>query len=135
LERAHDEAKGAEHSICSGRLSSAILGTGTLLRRPLYAIISFWMPGRARRTSVRRSILRAGRQSGSGRWGAPNFTTSLRFLEACYAHMGRFDVAREIARRLGTITPLVMEPATRYRNLELRELFLSSLRIATNEAG
>jgi hypothetical protein len=71
---------------CSGRLSSAILGTGTLLRGPLYAIISFWMPGRARRTFVRQSILRAGRQSGSGRWGTRNFTTSLRFLAACYAH-------------------------------------------------
>jgi hypothetical protein len=28
-----------------------------------------------------------------------------------------------------------MEPATRYRNPELRELFLSGLRIAAGEAG
>jgi hypothetical protein len=28
-----------------------------------------------------------------------------------------------------------MEPATRYRNPELRELFLSGLRLAAEEAG
>jgi hypothetical protein len=36
--------------------------------------------------------------------------------------MGRLDEAREIIRRLRAITPAVMEPATRYRNPELREL-------------
>jgi hypothetical protein len=44
--------------------------------------------------------------------------------------MGRLDEAREIVRRLRAITPAVMEPATRYRNPEFRELFLSGLRIA-----
>jgi pentatricopeptide repeat protein len=58
-----------------------------------------------------------------------------RVLAACYAHMGRLDEAREIVRRLRAITPLVMEPATRYRNPELRELFLSGLRLAAGEAG
>jgi len=49
--------------------------------------------------------------------------------------MGRFDDARGIVSRLRAITPLVMEPATRYRNPELRELFLSGLRLAASEPG
>ena len=53
-----------------------------------------------------------------------------RVLAACYAHLGRLDEAHDIVRRLRTITPLVMEPGTRYRNPELRELFLSGLRLA-----
>ena len=44
--------------------------------------------------------------------------------------MERLDDAREIVRRLRAITPVVLEPGTRYRNPELRELFLSGLRIA-----
>jgi hypothetical protein len=47
--------------------------------------------------------------------------------------MGRLDEAREIIRRLRAITPAVMEPATRYRNPKLRELFLSGLRLAAEE--
>jgi adenylate cyclase len=66
---------------------------------------------------------------------APNFPVTYRVLASCYAHMGRIEEAREIVRRLRAITPAVMEPATRYRNLELRELFLSGLRIAAREAG
>jgi hypothetical protein len=49
--------------------------------------------------------------------------------------MGRFDEAREIVRRLRAITPEVMEPGTRYRNPELRELFLSGLRQAAGEGS
>jgi hypothetical protein len=49
--------------------------------------------------------------------------------------MGRLDDARDIITRLRAITPAVMEPATRYRNPELRELFLSGLRLAVGEAG
>jgi hypothetical protein len=49
--------------------------------------------------------------------------------------MGRLDDAREIVSRLRAITPALMEPATRYRKPELRELFLSGLRLATGEAG
>jgi pentatricopeptide repeat protein len=64
---------------------------------------------------------------------APSFPVTYRVLAACYAHMGRLDDAREIVRRLRTITPVVMEPATRYRNPELRELFLSGLRLAAGE--
>ena len=66
---------------------------------------------------------------------APNFPVTYRVLASCYAHMGRLDDAREIVRRLSAITPAVMEPATRYRNPELRELFLSGLRIAAGEAS
>jgi TolB-like protein len=64
---------------------------------------------------------------------APSFPITYRVLAACYAHMGRLDEAREIVRRLRVITPAVMEPATRYRNPELRELLLSGLRIAAGE--
>jgi TolB-like protein len=65
----------------------------------------------------------------------PGFPVSYRLLAACYAHMGRLDEAREAVRRLRAITPAVMEPGTRYRNPELRELFLSGLRLATGEAS
>jgi pentatricopeptide repeat protein len=65
---------------------------------------------------------------------APTFPVTYRVLASCYAHMGRLDDAREIVRRLRAITPAVMEPATRYRNPELRELFLSGLRQAAGES-
>jgi adenylate cyclase len=64
---------------------------------------------------------------------APTFPVTYRILASCYAHMGRLDDAREIVRRLRAITPLVMEPGKRYRNPELRELFLFGLRIAVGQ--
>jgi TolB-like protein len=63
----------------------------------------------------------------------PGFPVTYRVLASCYAHMGRLDDAREIVTRLRAITPAVMEPAMRYRNPELRELFLSGLRLAAGE--
>jgi pentatricopeptide repeat protein len=66
---------------------------------------------------------------------APSFPVTYRVLASCYAHMGRLDDARNIVGRLRAITPAVMEPATRYRNPELRELFLSGLRSAASEAS
>jgi pentatricopeptide repeat protein len=66
---------------------------------------------------------------------APNFPVTYRVLASCYAHKGRLDEAREIVRRLRAITPAVMETGTRYRNPELRELFLSGLRMAASEAS
>jgi len=66
---------------------------------------------------------------------APGFPVTYRVLASCHAHMGRPDKAREILNRLRAITPAVMEPATRYRNPELRELFLSGLRIAAGGTG
>ena len=65
---------------------------------------------------------------------APGFPVTYRVLASCYAHMGRLDEAREIVRRLRAITPAVVEPGTRYRNPELRELFLSGLRLAASPA-
>ena len=62
---------------------------------------------------------------------APSFPVTYRVLAACYAHMGRLDEARDIVRRLRVITPA----GTRYRDPELRELFLSGLRLAASEAG
>ena len=66
---------------------------------------------------------------------APTFPVTYRVLASCYAHMGRLAEAREVVRRLGMITPAIMEPGTRYRNPELRELFLSGLRLAASEAS
>jgi adenylate cyclase len=65
---------------------------------------------------------------------APSFPVTYRFLAACYAHRGRISEAREIITRLRSITPIVVEPAMRYRNPEHRELFLSGLRLATDES-
>jgi adenylate cyclase len=58
-----------------------------------------------------------------------------RFLAACYAHMGRLKDAREIVGRLRAITPLIVpKDATQWRNPEHRELYLSGLRLAADEA-
>ena len=65
----------------------------------------------------------------------PGWVPTYRFLASCYAHLGRLDEAHDIVRRLRAISPAVMEPATRYRNPELRELFLSGLRMAAGEGG
>ena len=65
----------------------------------------------------------------------PSFPITYRVLASCYALMGRLDDAHEIVRRLRVITPVVMERATRYRNPEHRELFLSGLRLAASEAS
>jgi pentatricopeptide repeat protein len=66
---------------------------------------------------------------------APSFPVTYRVLAACYAHMGRFDEARDVVRRLRVITPVVVESAIRYRNPEHRELYLSGLRLAAGETG
>jgi adenylate cyclase len=47
--------------------------------------------------------------------------------------MGRLDDARDIMARLRTITPVMMEDGSRFRNPEDRELFLSGLRLAAGE--
>jgi len=65
---------------------------------------------------------------------APNFTISLRFLAACYAHMGRLPEAREIVQRLLVITPVVVPTSLAFRNPEQREILLSGLRLAAGEA-
>ena len=65
---------------------------------------------------------------------APNFTISLRFLAACYAHMGRLAEAREIVQRLLVITPVVVPTGLAFRNPEQRAILLSGLRLAMGEA-
>jgi len=64
----------------------------------------------------------------------PSFPDPYRYLAACYAHMGRLDEAREMVERLRAIASLVIPDASRFRNPEHRELFLSGLRLAAGEA-
>lgn len=64
----------------------------------------------------------------------PTYTLTYRFLAACYAHMGRLREAIEVIERLRNIDPVVFDNyATRYRNPEHRELYLSGLRLAMGE--
>jgi adenylate cyclase len=63
----------------------------------------------------------------------PSFPNPYRYLAACYAHMGRLDDARGVITRLRAITPVVIPDASYVRNPEHRELFLSGLRLATDE--
>jgi tetratricopeptide (TPR) repeat protein len=65
----------------------------------------------------------------------PGYPQPYRFLAACYAHMGRIEEARAIVARLRTITPLVVPNELPERNPEHRELLLSGLRLAVDEAG
>jgi adenylate cyclase len=64
----------------------------------------------------------------------PRHMYSYRYLAACYAHMGPLDEARQIIERLRTITPHVVPSVTHLRNPAHRELFLSGLRLAADEA-
>jgi tetratricopeptide (TPR) repeat protein len=62
----------------------------------------------------------------------PSYPQPYRLLAACYAHMGRFDGARETIEQLRAIAPVV--PDVGYlRNPEHRELFLSGLRLAAGD--
>jgi len=63
----------------------------------------------------------------------PTFTPTYRTLAAFYAHMGRRAEAREIIKRLASLTPVVVPTANPCRNPEHRELFLSGLRLAAGE--
>jgi adenylate cyclase len=65
----------------------------------------------------------------------PTSPQAYRYLAACYAHMGRLDEAREIIRRLRTIAPVMISDASYLRNPEHRELLLSGLRLAADEAA
>ena len=64
----------------------------------------------------------------------PTWVPTYRFLASCRAHLGRLDEAREIVKRLRTMTPVVIPSATHWRNLEHRELYLEGLRLAADEA-
>jgi len=63
----------------------------------------------------------------------PTVTPTYRLLASCYAHMGRLEEAREIVKRLLTVTRVVVPSVTPYRNPDDRELFLSGLRLAAGE--
>ena len=65
----------------------------------------------------------------------PGFPIAYRLLASCYAHLGRLEEAREIIRRLGTVTPVVISDAGTPRNPKHRELLLSGLRLATTGAN
>ena len=62
------------------------------------------------------------------------YSGSYRGLAACYAHMGRFVEAREIVTLLGAITSQIVPSYLPYRRPEHRELLVSGLRLAANEA-
>jgi len=64
----------------------------------------------------------------------PIFPEPYRHLAACYAHMGRFEEAKDIVTRLRSITPDVVPRIVPYRNPDHRELFLSGLRLAAGDA-
>ena len=64
----------------------------------------------------------------------PTFAVPYRVLAACYAHMGRLEKARELVTRLRAITPVVMPDVSHFRNAAHRELYLSGLRLAADEA-
>jgi adenylate cyclase len=64
----------------------------------------------------------------------PSFSHPYQFLAACYALMGRLVDAREIVERLRAITRVVIPDVSYLRNAEHRELFLSGLRLAMDEA-
>jgi len=63
----------------------------------------------------------------------PGHAGIYRYLASCYAHAGRFDDAREIIKRLRTITPSVLPNVVQWRRPEHREFFLSGLRLAMAE--
>jgi tetratricopeptide (TPR) repeat protein len=57
------------------------------------------------------------------------------FLAACYTHMRRLDEARGIVTKLNAITPQIVPRDLPWRNPEDRELYLSGLRLAADEAA
>ena len=64
----------------------------------------------------------------------PGYPHSYRVLAACYVHMGRLDEARAIIGRLRGITPHLVPDAAQLRSPVDRELFLSGLRVAADDA-
>jgi adenylate cyclase len=63
----------------------------------------------------------------------PGHAGIYRYLASCYAHAGRLDNAREIIKRLRTITPNILPNVVQWRRPEHREFFLSGLRLAAGE--
>ena len=63
----------------------------------------------------------------------PDWVPTYRFLASCYAKMGRIDEARETIARLRTKTNVIIPTAAHWRSPEVREFFLSGLRLAAME--
>jgi adenylate cyclase len=63
----------------------------------------------------------------------PNWVPTYRFLASCCAHMGRLDEAREVVRRLRTLTSVLVPSAENWRDPEHRQFYLSGLRLAAGE--
>jgi hypothetical protein len=59
-----------------------------------------------------------------------SYAQPYRYLAACYAHMDRPDDARDVIARLRAITRTLILDASYLRNAEIRELYLSGLRLA-----
>ena len=64
----------------------------------------------------------------------PGSPATYRILAACYAHMGLTDAAHETLGRLRAITPAVLPAVLPWRRAEHRDLLLSGLRLAMDEA-
>jgi adenylate cyclase len=63
----------------------------------------------------------------------PGLPWPYRALASCYAHMERRADAREVVKRIRSITPVVVPTHLPWRNPEHRELLLSGLRLAMGE--
>ena len=63
----------------------------------------------------------------------PNWVPTYRFLASCYAQMGHLGEAREVVRRLRTLTNVIVPPAENWRDADHREFYLSGLRLASGE--
>jgi adenylate cyclase len=64
----------------------------------------------------------------------PSWAPTYRFLASCYAHMGRLKEAKDVVKRLRTITPVVIPNADHWRIREDREFFLAGLRLAADDS-
>ena len=60
----------------------------------------------------------------------PNWAPCLRFLAACYAHLGRLVDAQSIVEKLRQITPDLIPSAEHWRIREDREYYLNGLGLA-----
>jgi adenylate cyclase len=109
-----------DHFERSLRLNPREPGGGTLLAT---GIAHFF----ARRLEQARAMLLLSLQE------HPDWVPTNRFLAACYGHLGQFDEAKIVIRRLRALTPAVVPNADNWRDPEQREFYLSGLRLAIGE--